>query len=172
MSYSYIKSVFPNFESSNIANYNNSGLTLKSCEVSQQPQAAVDDAAMKGFAKSLIVESYNNTGGAGAFLEDTVKPVESTDNLRFYGIPSVTGAQTSSIPRKGKTEGFENDKTDAPEACEKYINHVMSCGKCMSILRKQLQIESDRVRNEEVMELVSYIIFGLFILLMIDNLKK
>ena len=37
---------------------------------------------------------------------------------------------------------------------------------------KQLGIETDRIRNEEIMEIISYILFGLFILILIDYLKN
>jgi hypothetical protein len=64
-------------------------------------------------------------------------------------------------------EQFENE----PE-CDNYIRHVLGCHKCRSIITKQWNIDNDRIRNEEIMELVTYIIFGIFILLLIDILKS
>jgi hypothetical protein len=37
---------------------------------------------------------------------------------------------------------------------------------------KQWNIDNNRIQNEEIMELVTYIVFGIFILLLIDILKN
>jgi hypothetical protein len=53
-----------------------------------------------------------------------------------------------------------------------YTKHVLECNQCKEILLKQFNIETDRIRNEEILELITFLIFGLFILLLLDGLKK
>ena len=71
-----------------------------------------------------------------------------------------------------KIEKFEDVKGNCEPECDLYVKHILECNKCKSVAMKQLGIESDKVRNEEIMEVVSYIVFGLFILLLIDSLKS
>ena len=65
-------------------------------------------------------------------------------------------------------EKFEDEQP----TCDFYMKHVLSCHSCRSIIMKQLNMDNDRIRNEEIMELVTYIVFGIFILLLIDILKN
>lgn len=71
-------------------------------------------------------------------------------------------------------ETFTNETTNNCEFlnCDSYIKHISECGRCKAILLKQFGIETDRIRTEEILELISYIIFGLFILLLLDYLKR
>lgn len=71
-------------------------------------------------------------------------------------------------------EQFENESSGRCEAmnCDLYIRHISECGRCKAVLLKQFGIESDRIRNEEILELISYVIFGLFILLLLDYIKR
>jgi hypothetical protein len=55
---------------------------------------------------------------------------------------------------------------------DNYIKHILKCEQCKELLLKQFNIESDRIRNEEIMELISFIIFGIFILLLLDKSNK
>ena len=56
--------------------------------------------------------------------------------------------------------------------CDIYIKHILECSKCKNIVTKQFGIENDKIRNEEILEMISYFIFALFILLLVDSLKK
>jgi hypothetical protein len=85
----------------------------------------------------------------------------------------------NSFTTQDKTiEKFEssNQKNKTIESCnfdcDVYTKHILECSKCKNLIMKQFGIENDKIRNEEIMELISYFIFALFILLLIDSLKK
>ena len=209
MSYSYIRSVFPNFETSHVyderlySDLTSSNLTLKDPET--KVPIAYEDGEMNRFAKKLlasekiesqqsgVIEEYQNTPYADQYLKLTAKepkyppvnysPVNyiqspAKDNLRFYNLPLQQVKQDYQQPVKQeyqetskKREEFENEKSCDME-CDGYVKHILECSKCKAMLTKQLNLEADRVRNEEIMEVISYMIFGVFILLLLDNFKK
>jgi len=71
---------------------------------------------------------------------------------------------------KPRLEDFNN--TSENYGCEYVMDHVSKCDKCYKMLIKQLTLESDRIQREELMELASYVAFGIFVLLLVDYLKK
>jgi hypothetical protein len=212
MSYSYIKSVFPNFESSNkvydetlynniTSLYTDSSLGLPKPENLDKAkvnynQPARDDIFVIPDEKILAnrkIEAMTNTYD---YSEVPLKRAEHQDNLKFYELPlksinvpnnTLANEQVSQQPQQVQQvqqiqqvqqksiEGFEGS-VDVKNRCldmecDQYMKHILECSKCKAIAMKQLGIESDRFRNEEMMEVASYIIFGLFILLLIDSLK-
>jgi hypothetical protein len=214
MSYSYIKSVFPNFENSNkvydetlynniTTLYTDSGLGLPKPEnldkvkvnYNQQARDDVFVTPDENILANRKVEGMTNTY---EYSEVPLKRAEHQDNLKFYELPlksisipnntlanvQIQQQQQQQQPQQQQVqkqiqvknvEGFEG-VTDVKNRCldmecDQYIKHILECSKCKSTAMKQLGIESDRFRNEEMMEVASYIIFGLFILLLIDSLK-
>jgi hypothetical protein len=95
-----------------------------------------------------------------------------------YSFHIKTPVKTPVITQEKKIENFEssNQINKTIESCnfdcDVYTKHILECSKCKNIIMKQFGIESDKIRNEEIMELISYFIFALFILLLIDSLKK
>jgi hypothetical protein len=119
MSYSYIKSVFPNFEPSTLTNNDFDAVPKQANTVAE---ANGQDDYYK-FAKTLI---------------DEAKSIESFTDVD----------------------------------CDKYSSHVLKCNRCRSMALKHFELEHDKYKNEEIMEILSYIIFGIFILLLIEYLRK
>jgi|UniRef100_A0A6C0ALE8 hypothetical protein len=172
MSYSYLKNVFPKFEDSTKV-YNSSLYTqIDNCESSiPVPESIVNENQYPikiqeqqndiVLPQTKLLESFN--------AETELAPInilnnkKSSDNLKFYNSPYVP------IYNKNLVEKFED--TNSKLDCDLYIKHINDCNKCRSIVLKQFGIETDRIKNEEIMEIISYIIFGLFILLLIDSLK-
>jgi hypothetical protein len=156
MSYSYIKNVFPDFSSTTNTNIFNN-INEKNDKLENE---------MKGFVKDLLNSSpkeYNaNDNLLPSSKFETFKEEQVKDNLRYYNIPL----------NKSSVEGFEENKQNSIIECEQYVKHILECSKCKGIVMKQLNIDGDKIRNEEMMELFSYIVFGVFILLLIDVLKK
>jgi hypothetical protein len=74
------------------------------------------------------------------------------------------------LTEKNKIEKFEMDNYE--DNCDIYIKHILQCSKCREVVTRQFGIDSDRINNEEIMEVVSYLIFGLFILLLINSIKN
>jgi hypothetical protein len=135
MSYSYIKSVFPNFEES--PNYE------------AKPKLNTNEDQV---SYSKPVSAYDSS----SFVEFQHQKATSTPNIQ-------------SVNRIESIERFENSKVPM---CEEYLQHVLECNHCKDIIMKQFNIESERIRNEEIMEVVGYIMFGVFMLMLLDSLKK
>lgn len=144
MSYSYIKSVFPNFESStnfDVKVYSPPEHTLKP-KASQQTSipVAYDEQEYKQFAQQLVVE----------------QPVVSITEK----------------PLRSMKETFQSTEQEGKLVCDDYLKHALNCSSCRATLVRQLGVDADKARNEEFMELLSYVIFGLFMLMLIDNSKS
>lgn len=195
MSYSYIKSVFPNFETSKMYDkntFNSLYSTEQKTKVDYKVPSAYDETDINKFAKNLIrdtevkiegdqtrlIENYTNLG--------EYKPLKTIprDNLSYYHLPVSRDYMeinknkiNSDIQRNVNMsssvgiEKFEQTQ-EVQNTCDMHIKHALECTKCKNILLKQFNIEYDRLRNEEIMEVISYMIFGLFILLLIDNISK
>jgi|UniRef100_A0A6C0DZE1 hypothetical protein len=154
MSYSYLKNVFPNFDSS--VDYQNKVYNEININTTNQTNSTVTPASnipslnkLSKFTQSLI----------GAPFQQNNMPIMSKE-------PYVETTQESFS--NNTIEKFEDEQP----TCDFYMKHVLSCHRCRSIIMKQWNIDNNRIQNEEIMELVTYIVFGIFILLLIDILKN
>ena len=211
MSYSYIKSVFPNFENSNKVYdeslYNNITTLYTDKESSIPIPENVESKQTDDFVliKPTLLENskiekmsnVNTNGQSTVPFQYTQTPIQELseinfnkpseqNNLSYYNLPiklplfSTLSKEQSELALKQqqvtrKIENFEDvkdKKTCSEPECDLYVKHILECNKCKSVAMKQLGIEGDKIRNEEIMEVVSYIVFGLFILLLIDSLKS
>ena len=64
-------------------------------------------------------------------------------------------------------ESFSEHNSD--NLHEVHTTHILECQECKQVLLKQFNIETERIRNEEILELIIFLIFGLFILLLLDT---
>lgn len=162
MSYSYLKNVFPNFESS--IDYQNKVYNEININTTNQTNSTIAPASdipslnkLSQFTQSLIGAPFKHdittttTTAASTLPSSIVSPKEKVDFESF-----------------GNEETFEDEQPN----CDFYMKHVLGCHRCKSIIMKQWNIDNERIRNEEIMELVTYIVFGIFILLLIDILKN
>ncbi len=183
MSYSYIKSVFPNFETSKVYGedlYNN----IKTNDVNKTNETTIQEP------KSFLEDKYNGETlkSVSAPLTDSTNKLinepAQKDNLKFYNIPYIpiqNIPQTTQPLQHSIDLENQNNKEKLIEKFEsyddklehnKYILHVMDCKRCREALMKQLNIMDDKIKMEGYMELASYVIFGIFILLLIDTVNK
>jgi hypothetical protein len=178
MSYAYIKSVYPDFQTNKVYDnkiYNSLDSINTSTQVSKEntipaPFDALGVDEETRFARSLIGKAEGQELPSSTQKFKSIETLQNTpekDNLRFYNIPYPF------IQANKQVENFEEPlKQECKVDCNAHINHVVNCSKCRGIISRQLNIDNDRIRNEEFMELFSYIIFGIFILMLIDSLKK
>jgi hypothetical protein len=107
---------------------------------------------------------------------NNIEPQKQTpkDNLKFYNLPHIPNTNESlNKPIKENTiENFESSDVNENDDHNQYIIHVLGCPKCKEALAKQLITMDDKIRLEGYMELASYVIFGVFILLLIDTINK
>lgn len=177
-----MKTVFPNYEYSNVYDdklYKN----INGVNLQKSPSAIVQTPIE---VKPYEHEEFLTTDASETRLN--IENFDSSikkDNLHFYNIPNTTYLGTSMTKEPdhvskfqkeqvGKVEGFSETIVDSGNniSHEQYIKHLSECSVCKEMVLKQFNIETERLRNEEVIELISYIMFGLFILILIDNLKK
>lgn len=155
MSYSYVKTVFPNFKYSNVYNtklYDNLNVTQ---DIKFEPIETETNQLFSNFPK-LTQEKEQS------------KIETFQDNQKFFNQP----LPINNIPVNNNLINREKfDDTNTYNHTQ-YTKHILECESCKELLIKQFGIENDRIRNEEIMELISYLIFGLFILLLIDTYTK
>lgn len=61
------------------------------------------------------------------------------------------------------------EKIENKDEHTKYTNHVLNCSICKEMVLRQLNVESDRLFKEEILEIISYIVFGIFMLMLLDS---
>lgn len=151
MSYSYIKSVFPNYSTEDDPNVGSqlytSNLTLGgSVETNTKINSPVSP-----YESSSFVETFNGES--------------NKDNLHFR-VPPVP---TISIESFSKDTNVTNSITNTN--CEDYLQHVLKCKACSNALRKQLGVGRS-VEYEELVEVFAFILFGVFLLMLLERFKK
>lgn len=167
MSYSYIKSVFPNFQKSDRV-YNED--LYNNLNVSQEEQIQT----LEKFT-DIVIEPKQEP-----IEHQQLQPkiLKDQSNLTYYNLPLNYTKSIPLSPEESKTQTLEKGKVIgqfenncSTLECDSYIKHILECDKCKNMMVKNLGLENDKILNEEIMEVVSYIIFGIFILLLIDSIK-
>ena len=87
---------------------------------------------------------------------------------------SYSSNLSNQIPTNYNYNYNDNELTESfsENSHEVYTKHILECEQCKQLLLKQFNIETERIRNEEILELITFLIFGLFILLLLDGFKK
>jgi hypothetical protein len=147
MSYSYIKNVFPNFNSTK----------------------SLDDNVYNKL-KSSNLTLNNDFQSDLNFIPSTIN-LEQFNEVETVASPSPSPSQGPALNQNVMTTKTPISTNYEVHNCENYIKHILSCSKCQGIMRKQLNTDNERLRNEELMELFSYILLGIFVLLFIDNIR-
>lgn len=181
MSYSYVKTVFPDFTFSNVYNdklytdvnvkteplnvvgFNNE---IESNQLINQPIESTDNTQV--FNKPIVnqhIPSYNNIDPKRSSHFD--QPQKSI----YEPIPFIRPHNDLRDLHTQEEFGNTNDTSESITH-ENYIKHITNCPSCKQVLLKQFNIETERIKNDEIMELISYIIFGIFLFILLDSLKK
>jgi hypothetical protein len=176
MSYSYVKTVFPNFEYSNVYNdklYSDMNGTPKAVSTVATPTvthmpmvthmqtatplpvpAGTDDNVSYLRSEPLIIRPGDQTKliEATSFKEPFIN--KDKDNLHFYN---------------QKIETFRNDERterhDRDDDHDEHMKHLSKCEFCKSLIQRQYS-------SEQTMELISHVALGIFILVLLDTIKK
>jgi hypothetical protein len=169
MSYSYVKTVFPDFKYSNIYDtklYDNLNISQRNNSFepiesenyyefknNKELNKPIQDI-QQNIQQSVLNKSLHNFVNLETFQ----------DNQKIYHPPNPM----NNIPLQNNIikETFDNNDHS------QYTTHVLDCPICKELLMKQFNVENQRILNTEIMELISYIIFGLFIILLIDTYAK
>lgn len=83
--------------------------------------------------------------------------------------PKELAPEYIEVASKPKLEELKNTGTGD---CDYVLDHVSKCEHCYKMIMKRMAVESDRIQREELLELASYIAFGIFVLMLVEYLKK
>jgi hypothetical protein len=176
MTYSYIKSVFPNFETSKVYDEKNYNMIKPISKINTEIN---NDSFLSQFVlptnQKVQEKKQNVENQYKDFIEKEMLSFLEKNNYESVGkFEESKNFQTSRNNIIQSKETFQNNNTsdNIVDNCTLHLNHVLECGKCKDIFSKQLNLEFERARNEEIIEVVSYIVFGIFILLILDNISK
>lgn len=191
----YDESLYPSEQSQTASPVSTSQSQTTSLVSKSQTQTTGEPSFLETYKNVLVddyasfaldrPESQNNLTYKNLPIQQIPKQPELTEKVTsIVNVPQtpfqpstpkvVQYKQSSEIMPTGQPlEAFTNESHgDCALNCDSYIRHISECGRCKAILLKQFGIETDRIRTEEILELISYIIFGLFILLLLDYLKR
>lgn len=189
MSYSYIQNVFPNYKTSKV--YNDSLYT----------KIDTSNVTLDGYNEGYQNGEYKPTNVEYVVPPpETILPVPKPyisgevpltklnsgdpniegfqNNLTYYNIPindnKIPNYHNINLtnPIIENLTNITNDNDNDNTNQHVQLQHVLQCDQCKNILMKQFNIDSDRIKHEEIIELISYILFGLFMLYLLDSLKK
>jgi hypothetical protein len=213
MSYSYVKTVFPDFKYSNVYDtklydnlntskrddliepiesqtyytFNNNTNPVQSLQNVQNAQNLRNIPNAENVLNKSIQNfvNFKEPNTPNILNTPTAKNVSNNsfqefvnletfqDNQKIYHppIPMNNIQLNNNIIKKENFNTNTNTNTNANDHLQ-YTTHVLDCPICKEILIKQLGLENQRILTTEIMELISYIIFGLFIILLIDTYAK
>lgn len=176
MSYSYIENVFPSYKSSKVYDdslytktNNNNNIKLEGYNEGYSNGSNIEHDLVY-----LIKPQVNNQTQVPV-QAPVQAPVQVTEgfqnNLAYYNLPiNKPNYILENLTNINDTQNIQNTQNNNTQQHVE-LQHVLNCDQCKKILMKQFNIESDRIKHEEIIELISYIMFGLFILYLIDSLK-
>ncbi len=95
--------------------------------------------------------------------------IKNYEKAQYYGNYKEALQNTTTIEKEDVKMEIDVKKENN---CEDIMSHVLNCYKCREGLFRYLNIDNDRVRQEEMMEIISYILFGIFVLFLVEHLKK
>lgn len=169
MTYAYIESVYPNFVKQQNEPTFPQKITYKPLEIplgnispniTTVTQNKGNNLDNSDIFKPMLKYNANNTNNNVIKTGNYNWNDHKNDNLKYYNDP---------IPEQFTQE---NNDPVTLNSHTSYVNHVLQCEECRKIVTKQLNLDIDKVKMDEWMELFSYILFGVFILLLLDSFKN
>ncbi len=167
--YSYIDSVFPEYTNTSDTLYkklysqtNTSSFIPGKESFSNTPSSFTPNRPSNNRSNTLIdvTEPYYKSpeNEVGGFYNRVA--VEQRE-------PQQTNSSRNPITQISRThEAFEHTPADCTvKTCDDYIQHILGCPSCRKRVTAKLGITS-----QSIFELVSYIIFGIFILMLLEKM--
>ena len=179
MSYSYLTNVFPNYTPS--VDYEDYVFRSLNAIDKAEAQAKVTEPPPTHVTTPRVIPNYS----------DSNKPVQNVvpvngDPMNYQlneftksliGAHPITEEQGTYVHQPQKTidpvvktpvvESFGNMQQGP--GCEKMCQHILQCQRCKAVVVKQWNLESDRIFHEEIMEVLTYVIFAVFLLLLLES---
>lgn len=176
MSYSYLNTVFPNFEYkmnpnlrlfNSLDNSNNETVSPAKETVSkvieQEKQEFKFEPANNILLEKPIVKILSKE--TKEMVEEKIP--DEKNNLNVYNKP-LTIIENLKDVNKNDDDGIDN--------CMKSLNHMYTCKLCKEKFSNVMKMENKSLHNQdnydELWEIITYIIFSVFILFLVDKLHK
>lgn len=181
MSYSYIKTVFPNYSYSNVYDVN-----LYKNELDDKNEKVVNKSTLFTGIENNSYTSVPSSNNEFEKIDSTQTLLEkftindnkdnNKDNLKYYNIPLQANYNNGMFEEQHNPvtfnhhhrESFDNS-INGDKNHNDYLKHIYECSQCKNIVLKQFNLDADRIFREEILELISYIIFGILILMLIER---
>lgn len=156
MNYSYLNTVFPNFEykvNPNVRLFNSFDNNKENNDNVKINENKTIITAINEDVKRPIVESLSKRQ-----IDET--PIEK-NNLMIYQ------------PKLNILENLSDVNKEDNDECMKSVNHVYTCKICNEKFTNLINMENGNNNDtNELFEMIIYIIFSMFILFLIDKLHK
>lgn len=173
MSYSYIKTTFPNFQYTNVYDtkiYNDIIPQTKIGTGMGQGDKFTPFSANTDQFK--IIDPKENKFQSNDYIFTNSNSLETfQDNLKYYNKPLNEKVIAVNPFISNSIEKYDGELKQTQDQIDHtiYVKHVIECQICKDMVLKQLNVESDRLFKEEILEILSYIVFAFFILMLLDS---
>lgn len=183
MSYSYLTNVFPNYtpsvdyEDYVFRSLNAIDKAETQAKVTQPPQAHVTtprvipnySASNKPEQKVVPVNGDPMNYQLNEFTKSLIGAHPIAEEQGTY-VHQPQNSIDPIIKSPVVVESFGNmQQSPSHTGCDKMCQHVLQCQRCKAIVVKQWNLESDRIFHEEIMEVLTYVIFAVFLLLLLES---
>ena len=143
--YSYIRKVFPDFNDS--TDYlKTQGITLEKYDNTVPVLQTQNQSQPQIQAQTTIPIPITKQDSSAVFQEN--KPIVNLNANSNLNVNTVSNIHSESI------------------------KHSLECPECRQKILHTLQLDEERLRNEEYMELGSFFLYGMFLYLTIDLITK
>jgi hypothetical protein len=117
--------------------------------------------------KTISFENFNSIPQSQS---QSTQPPTTPSPANVYTDPGTLQTPT---PTPTPTLVREKESSGLSDVCSASYQHIMQCAQCKEMLYKNFNYEHKKNNyNEEIFELVSYCIFAMFILLLLEKLHK
>ena len=172
-------------------------LNVSGLEPSSDSTSVLKKGEEKFFlTQQTLLDEFTNTNKQKVVKTQLHQQQPIQDNLHYYNTPlHITEAMTNEQPQQQipqpqqqipVTNTVQADVKIIPtgiskvpvalrdnSVCSQSYNHVMECAQCKEMLYRNFNFENKKNDyKEEIFELISYCIFAIFILFLLEKLHK
>lgn len=153
--YSYIGSVFPDYQNTTDTLYN------KLYSQTNTPSFIPGQESFESTPYNYVSGGFTPKNKSNTLIDVTKPYYKSSENEvgGFYNRVAVERPETKSI------EAFSPQEAKCDQECDDYIQHILKCSGCRQKLVSKLGMNS-----QYLFELLAYILFGIFVLMLIERL--
>ncbi len=96
-----------------------------------------------------------------SYIQNVYPNFQSSKNLG--GVYNKLTIPTRPAVNEKTVENFENEE----KKCD--VEHLMKCEECRKVIIKQFNLEKDESLKEDILDIITHIIFAVFIILLLEK---